>query len=491
VAIGLAIAFKQVIVALLCGVWLGALFLCGYNPAEALARTIDKYAVGALADRGHAAVVMFSLMLGGMVGVVSKGGGSKGLATVVTRFATNSQRGQISSWFMGILIFFDDYANTLLVGSTMRPITDRLKISREKLAYIVDATAAPVVSIAIVSSWVGVEIGYIASQYELLGIEADPYWTFIKTIPYCAYPILMLVFGFMIASSRRDFGPMLKAERRAQHEGKLMADGARPAASFEDPTIAPKEGKPTRWFNALVPIVTVITIIVVAMICGVDSYDALLWAALVGSMVAILLVVVQQILSIREAIEAWLTGVKAMILAMVILILAWSLGAVCNDLKTAEFIVGVIGDWLNPGLLPALVFIISGIVSFATGTSWGTMGILFPLVIPLAHGLAPGNELIMLGTISSILAGSVWGDHCSPISDTTIMSSMASSCDHIDHVRTQLPYALVVGVVGLLAGNLATGMGIWPAWVGLLVGAFVLAGIVFLVGKKVEDPADS
>jgi len=507
VAIGLAMAFRQVIVALFAGVWLGAYYLSDFNPVTGLLSAVDTYALGALAHPDHASVVIFTLMLGGMVGVVARSGGGAGLADVVTRYATTSRRGQTSTWLLGIFIFFDDFANTLLVGSTMRPITDKLKISREKLSFIVDATAAPVSSIAIISSWIGMEIGLIADQYRALGIEGDAYMVFIQTIPYRFYPILMLVFGFLIAYSRRDFGPMLKAERRALLEGKLLADGAKPAASFEDASLTPVEDKPRRWVNAAVPIVTTIVVIVLGMyfygraVCQdggldlslknifakADSYKALLWAGLIGGMTAIGMSMIQRILSLREAMQAWLQGVKSMVLAMVILVLAWSLGAVCKDLKTADFIIQAIGGWLSPALLPALVFLVSALVSFATGTSWGTMGILFPLVVPLAHKMAPGQEAVMLGTISSILAGSVWGDHCSPISDTTIMSSLASSCDHIDHVRTQIPYALVVGGVCLLFGDLACGLDLYPAWLGLIIGAGLLAGIVFLWGKRVEE----
>jgi Na+/H+ antiporter NhaC len=299
---------------------------------------------------------------------------------------------------------------------------------------------------------------------------------------------------------------MLKAERRALLEGKLIADGAKPSANFEDAALAPIEGKPRRWVNAAVPILTTIVVIVLGMylygraVCvskdlelslanifaKADSYKALLWAALIGGIVAMVMSISQRICTLREAMEAWLQGVKSMVLAMVILVLAWSLGAVCKDLKTADFIIQAIGGWLSPALLPALVFMVSALVSFATGSSWGTMGILFPLVVPLAHGMAPGNEAVMLGTISSILAGSVWGDHCSPISDTTIMSSLASSCDHIDHVRTQVPYALVVGGVCLIFGDLACGLGIYNAWIGLIIGAGLLAGCVFLLGKRVD-----
>jgi len=217
------------------------------------------------------------------------------------------------------------------------------------------------------------------------------------------------------------------------------------------------------------------------------SVKALLWASAFGCLAAIVTSVARRSLGFGAALDAWLAGVKSMVLACIILVLAWSLGQVCKDLHTAEFVIGAIGDWLTPGLLPAIVFVVAAVVSFATGTSWGTMAILFPLVIPMAHALAPGEEHIMLGAISSILAGSVWGDHCSPISDTTIMSSMASSCDHVDHVRTQLPYALAVGLVGLVFGELATGLGLYPGWVGLVLGVFALALLLRFVGRPVPD----
>ncbi|RME25347.1 MAG: Na+/H+ antiporter NhaC family protein [Deltaproteobacteria bacterium] len=507
-AIGLSIWLREVVLSLFIGVFAGALLMAGGNPVSAFVHSVDHYVLGALADGDHAAVIIFSMMLGGMVGVISRAGGARGLAEAVTRFASNRRRGQLSTWALGLFVFFDDFANTLLVGPTMRPITDRLRISREKLAFIVDATAAPVASIAVISSWIGMELGYIAEQYRALGIEQDAYWVFLRTIPHRFYPLLMLWFGLLIALTRRDFGPMLKAERRAFLKGKLLADGARPAASIGE-EYSGKEAS-GGISMALVPIATVLVVIVLGLwldgiakvrakgleatlrnvLSSADSYRALLWASLAGCVCAVGLARMKGILKLRDGMEAWLGGTKSMVLAMVILVLAWSLGQACRELKTADFIVSSIGDWLPPSLLPALVFLVAAGVSFATGTSWGTMGILFPLVVPLAHGLAPGDDNIMLGTISSILAGSVFGDHCSPISDTTIMSSMASSCDHIDHVKTQLPYALVVAIVGTLLGDLACGLGLWNAWVGLLLSAAVLAAVVWFAGRPVEPKAE-
>jgi len=217
-----------------------------------------------------------------------------------------------------------------------------------------------------------------------------------------------------------------------------------------------------------------------------NSFHALMWASFIGCMVSAGLSLGQRLLSLRQIMDAWLHGVKSMVGAMVILVLAWALGEGCKDVGTAKWLVGAIGDWLPSGLLPAAVFVVAALVSFATGTSWGTMGILFPLVVPLAVELGPGDHHLLLGAISSVLAGSVWGDHCSPISDTTILSSMASSCDHVDHVRTQLPYALLVGMVSLAFGDIATGLELYPAWLGLLIASGVLIGAIFLLGKKVD-----
>lgn len=507
-AILLALLLRQVILALFFGVWAGALVVAGFDPLQSLLRSFDHYIVSAVADEDHASILVFSLLLGGMIGLITRSGGGLGLAAWVTKRAKTSKSGQLATWGLGIAIFFDDYANSLLVGSSMRPITDKLRVSREKLAFLVDATAAPVASIALVSSWIGVEVGYIAEQFAEQGIEADPYVAFLQTLPYRFYPWLMLFFGLLIVWTRRDFGRMYAAESRARETGKLLADGARPASEFSDEDLgASKMGSTPRPLNAIIPVVVVVLVAIVGMYLdgratvldagdeptlrnifgNASSLKALLWASALGGIAAFACTLGSRALGLADTVDAWMDGLKAMLTACVILVLAWSLGAICKDLHTADFVISALGDWLPPGLLAAAVFLVAAAVSFATGTSWGAMAILFPLVVPLAHGVAPGDMNVMLGAVSSILAGSVWGDHCSPISDTTIMSSMATSCDHVDHVRTQLPYALVVGVVSLICGEVATGFGLYPAWVGLIVGAVVLVVIVRFVGKPVPE----
>lgn len=514
VAIALALIFRDVLVSLFLGIFAGALILTGANPASALARSIDHFFLSALADRDHAAIIIFSTLLGGMVGVINRSGGTSGIVAALSRFATTARSGQLSAWLMGVLIFFDDYANTLIVGSTMRPVTDRLRVSREKLAYIVDSTAAPVASLVPLTTWIGFEVGLIAAAFADIGAPYNAYATFIATIPYRFYPIFALLLGFTIAVSGRDFGPMLKAERRAAQTGAVLDATAVPLADFSSHLLTPPEGKPHRAINAMLPILTVIAVTVVGLyitgrtkageggtgvrdaFAAADPFKALLWASLAGVLVATFLAVGQRILTVRETMGALVEGLKSMLLAMVVLTLAWSIGAVCGELHTADYVVGITRAAISPHWLPVLVFLVSAGVSFATGTSWGTMAILMPLVIPIAHGLAgqaglsfadSTYRILMLGTISSVLAGSVWGDHCSPISDTTVMSSMASGCDHIAHVRTQLPYALAVGALGMLVGDIPSSFGVSP-WVSLAVGALAIVVGLRLLGRPVHRP---
>jgi Na+/H+ antiporter NhaC len=532
-AIVLAVLFRQVIVALLAGVWLGAFLVSGFRPLTAFLRIVDRYVLNALTDTGHASILIFSLLLGGMVAIVSRSGGTHGIVEAVRGWASTRRSTQAVTWLMGMFIFFDDYANTLVVGNTMRPVTDRMRISREKLAYLVDSTAAPIASVALISTWVGYEVSLIGDALTAIGSDMDPYQAFLASIPYRFYPLLALVFALAVSVSGRDMGPMLAAERRAA-AGKLVGDGASPMAEVESESMAPKHDIPRRWPNAVIPIFTVIGVTLIGLwftgraslaaggdplgarpavqiltgghfirdlgsiFSAADSYATLLWGSALGCMVAGILAVGQQILTLAETLEAWLVGLKSMLLACVILLLAWSIGAVCEDLHTAGYVVGLISDAVPWALLPALVFLIAGGVAFATGTSWGTMAILMPLTVPLAtevarlNGLEPaGSHTLLLGAISSVLAGATWGDHCSPISDTTILSSMASASDHIDHVRTQMPYAILVGGVGLVVGDLPTAWGMSP-WLSLALGSAILVAILWYFGRTTDEtPAGS
>ena len=522
-AIILALLFREVITALFAGVWLGALAVAGYNPLAALWRVIDEFAVPTMADTdgGHTQIIAFSLLLGGMVGVIARNGGTMGIVEAVSPFARSRRRGKITTWLAGMAIFFDDYANTLLVGNTMRSITDRLKISREKLAYLVDSTAAPLAAIVPLSTWVGYEIGLIADGLRIAAeqnpalaeglLAANPLTVFIQTIPYRFYPLLALYFAALTSFSKRDFGPMAVAEERAASGGGLYRPGAQLTMDTASKAMEPKEGVPHNWWNAALPVVTVILVVVAGlyttgraaagpgaalrdMFGAADPFQTLLWGSLAGCVVAIVMSAAQGLLTLGEGVEALVGGMRAMMTAMILLVLAWSLGLVTEEIGTAQYLTQLLTGRVSLQFLPVIVFTTAAAMSFATGTSWGSMAILLPLVIPLTVSLGgysagftdSADYTLLLGAISSVLAGSIFGDHCSPISDTTVLSSMASGCDHVDHVRTQLPYALVVAVVGMLLGDIGTAFGL-PVWVALLGGMLLLYAFLRYAGRRIED----
>jgi len=516
-AILMALIFRQVIVSLIFGVYIGAVFIYNYNPLTALLRLIDKYIISAVSDTSHIQIIVFTLLFGGVIGLISKSGGTRGIANVITRFAKNRKSTMISSWLAGLVIFFDDYANTLIVGNLMRPVTDRMKISREKLSFIVDATAAPVASVFIISSWIGFEVGLIQDGLKMIGSDADGYSTFLATIPYRFYPIAMLFFVFIISYFQRDFGPMFKAERRAQIEGKVSNRADSNQKSLDEFSEIFGNEEKAKWYNGIIPIFIIIFGTIIGLvytginslqeqgftnygmreiISNSDSYLALLWSSFTACIVSAIMILTQKIMSLSETFDAWFIGIRSMLLAIIILTLAWSIGAITVEMKTADYIISLIGGDISPHYLPVLIFIIAAITSFATGTSWGTMAIMMPIVIPLAHSVAGLNNLIpadstiiLYGVISSVLAGSVFGDHCSPISDTTILSSIASGCNHVDHVRTQLPYALVVAFVCILLGDILSAYGYSPFLSFGLIG-IILVGVVLIFGRKVNPEMD-
>ena len=508
-AILLALLLKRVIPALFLGLWLGAWAVNGMTLEGLWTGLLDSfqvYVLNALADKDHASIILFSLMVGGMVGIISRNGGMRGIVNRIVSWADSARRASTATAVMGLAIFFDDYANTLVVGNTMRPITDKLKVSREKLAYLVDSTAAPVACLALVTTWIGYEVGLIDAALENIAeINTPAYVVFLQTLPYSFYPILALFFVFLVCLSGRDFGPMLKAELRARHRGEVLAAGTGSGSNHLGEEIRARRNKPHRAINALLPVMMLVGGVlgglyvtgegnsVREIIGSADSYKSLMWGSLLGVLCAALLSLGQGILDLEQTVEAWFNGLKSMMYAMIILILAWSLSAITQNLGTADFLVSILGDTLAPQILPTLVFLLAAATAFATGSSWSTMGILLPLVVPLcwallqANGIADAEHMhLLFSTVASVLAGSVWGDHCSPISDTTIMSSMASGCDHIEHVRTQLPYAMLVGSVCIALGVLPTAYGL-PWWSSYLLGFAVLITAMRILGKPVPE----
>lgn len=521
VAIGLAFISKNVVVSLFIGIFSGT-YLLALNDASKLTAVVRAFVlmtkefVHALSDPWNAGIVIQTFTIGGLIALISVMGGTRAVAEKLARRARSAASAQIYTWLMGIFIFFDDYANLLTVGPIMRPVTDKMKVSREKLAFIIDSTAAPIADIALISTWIGYELGLIKHGYDALGVDVNAYSVFLHTIPYRFYSLLILFFIFISAKTRRDFGPMLKAERRARLEGKLTDDHATVMSAVDTEKLAVASKNKLRISNAVVPILTLIIGAFAALfyngyqniLAGDDtalirlvrhSFSfttfrecfsaanasiAMTQAAVLASLTAIFMGWRQKIYSLKNAVDAWIKGAGGMVITVTILILAWTLSGVIGKLGTANYIVGMIGDKIPHYFLPAIIFVLGALISFATGTSYGTMGILMPLAIPLAYAVS-AEPVSLYMSIGAVLTGAIFGDHCSPISDTTILSSMGAACDHIDHVNTQLMYAIPVALISIIVCLIPTAMGL-PVSVSLFIGAAAVVALILLLGKNPE-----
>ncbi|MCB9880958.1 MAG: Na+/H+ antiporter NhaC family protein [Planctomycetes bacterium] len=504
----IAVLVGKTIPALLAGVLLGSWFLSGTGMFVQFGKHYVYERV--LTDDFRLEILGFVAFLMVTIGVLTRAGGIEGLVDIIKRFARSARSSQFVAYLMGFVVFFDDYANTIVVGSTMRPLTDRMRVSREKLAYIVDSTAAPIAGISVLSTWVAYEISTFSAQLPDVGMkDSDGFEVFLATLPYRFYCIFTLFFVAATILMRREFGPMLAAERRASTTGRVLREGAVPLVSEEMTTSGAKEGAPPRWYNGFLPIAI---LIVVTLYFLWDTgkgkrsfaFDFALWrdvlgdavssrAILYGSMAAagsaILLALGQRILSpIEVALASW-KALRGLGFAMIILVLAWCIGYVCEDLGTAYFLVAQTQGSLPPLLLPVLLFLLSCLVAFATGSSWSTMSILLPIVVILAHSLGAdlpiGGQMLMVLSIGAVLEGSIFGDHCSPISDTTVLSSVASASDHLDHVQTQIPYAITAMIVSIVCGYLPVAFlspELWP--VCLIAGAVVLVMFLIVAGRN-------
>ncbi|QDG53368.1 Na+/H+ antiporter NhaC family protein [Persicimonas caeni] len=542
IAVLVALFFRRLIIALVAAVWVGATLQTGLNPLQGAWMAAETYVWGSVADTFSLYIIAFTFSLVGMVQVIVRMGGMQGVLDAFAWLAKSARSTQLATTAVGLAIFFDDYANTIVTGTTMRPLADEKRVSREKLAYIVDSTSAPIAGIAIISTWIGYEVGLFDVLAKQLDLQTSGYEIFFGIIPLRFYCIFALAFVVLNGLMRRDFGPMLEAERRAQKTGKVLRPGSTPLSSSAVSDMGPKKGIPHRWINAALPVGVVIAGTLLGMFwsgwagaadpgaipglgdvlfgeadwaglvaawstaagdladwsawrdafSNADNAKVLFWAALLGSITAIVMAVAQGLLSMGEALMSWLKAIPAMWLAVAILVLAWSIQGVCSDLGTSIYLVGAVHDLITPAMLPILTFLLASVIAFATGTSWGTMGILLPAIIPLAYymtdGVAGGSIILML-CFGAVLDGAIFGDHCSPISDTTVMSSIASSVDHIDHVRTQFPYAATVMLVAASLGYVGVAVGL-PVVLAHVLGLGALAAILFVVGKEVR-PSDT
>ncbi len=525
-AILVALFFRRLVIALFAAVWAGATLVTG-NPLSAIGYAFTKYIWGSIASSFNLYILAFTIGLVGMVQLITRMGGVGGILERFKGLAESKRSTQITTFLLGFGIFFDDYANTVVVGTSLRPITDKHKISREKLAYLVDSTSAPIAGIAIISTWIGYEVGLFGDLALQLGLERGGYDIFFGALAFRFYCLFTIVFVFLNVVSGRDFGPMLKAERRAS-KGKLMKDGAKPLTSSGLSKIEPKKGIPLRARNAFIPIGSVIIAVMIGMIwsgwsqndisipalgegtgfsaawtvalptlgswetwrdafSNADGAKVLFWSAMFASGIAAVMALSQKLLTPKETITTYLGAIPAMRLAVVILILAWSIRTVCEDIGTSVYLVSSVQEYLTPVMLPLATFLLAAVVALSTGTSWGTMGILIPSMIPVAFYMTrdmPNGEQILLLCFAAVLDGAIFGDHCSPISDTTVMSSISSSCDHMDHVKTQLPYAFTTMTFAAVFGYVGVAFGLPVLWA-YVFALFSMTGVFFLLGRNV------
>ena len=524
VAISLAFITKNVIVSLVLGIMSGGFILniMGNNPFMAIFYSfldLIQRAVNSLADPWNAGIILQVLAIGGVINLVAKMGGAKAIAEALSKRAKSAKSAQIITWVAGLLVFFDDYANSLIIGPMMRPVTDKMKISRERLAFVIDATAAPVAGLAIISTWIGLEVGLIGDGFNSIGVNTNAFSVFLNTIPYRFYNILILGFIVLTSVLLKEFGPMREAELRARRGNVNLTSSKEidEKISNEHSDLEPLPGVKLNIWNAIIPIgilivgslfafyysgyttilggddATLIELLknsplsfvsIREAFSNADASVALFQSALFAGIVAIVMGTSKKIFNISQGLEIWVEGMKTLVITCVILICAWSLSSVIKELGTAKYLIQLLSGSIPAFLLPSIIFVLGGIMSFATGTSYGTMGILMPLTIPLAHSINPEMSYIIV-CISAVLTGSIFGDHCSPISDTTILSSMGAGCNHIDHVRTQMPYSLFVASIAILFGYIPAGFGL-NIYLILPVAFLVMFIGIQILGKSVD-----
>ncbi len=479
VAIALALITKEAYSSLFIGIVVGALFYANFQPVMALDTLVNQGFIGSLADKWNAGIFLFLVILGILVALINQSGGSAAFGRWAQRNIKSRVGALLATFALGVLIFVDDYFNCLTVGSVMRPVTDQHKISRAKLAYLIDATAAPICMIAPISSWAAAVSSVAADLGTVSGIEL-----FVRAIPYNFYSLLTLVFVIGLAVMKFDYGPMKLAEAKAMLQGDLGA--------IEGDDVAAAENSRSRVLDLVLPVVCLIVLCVLGMVyvgglfqgagfidafANTDASVGLPWGALIALILTIVYLVARRVMTFKEAMACIPKGFIAMVPAILILTFALTLKGMTGLLGADEYVAGLMKH-AAAGLanfLPAVIFLVACFLAFATGTSWGTFGILIPIVLPIFQN---SPELLTIG-ISACLAGAVCGDHCSPISDTTIMASAGALCDHVSHVSTQLPYAITVAAISFVCFILA-GL-IQNALICLALGVALTLGVLFIL----------
>ncbi len=448
-AITMAIKTKQVYLSLTLGIWLGWTIIHGWNPLSGIISTINSL-LNVFTDLDNTRVIIFSAMIGAVITFTQYSGGMKGFVTWITGkgLVKNRKSAGLLAWFLGVVIFIESSICVLVSGAVCRPIFDKLKISREKLAYILDSTSAPKCILIPLNAWGAFVLGLLASQ----GMD-QPVLVFVSSIPFNFYAIAALIIVLGIVLTNKDFGPMKTAEQRVSVENKLLRDDAEPLISDDVIMLKEKSGIPIRAINMILPVaVMVLMMPIVLIITGKGDLMegsgsvAVLWSVISCLVVAAIAYKIQGIMTIKETTDIFMKGVGGLIPVASLMVLAFAIGDTCEALGTGPFVAQVVKASLPSWIIPAVLFFVSCFIAFSTGTSWGTFAIMIPIAVPIINiiHIHPGLA------VSAVLGGGVFGDHCSPISDTTIISSMASATDHIDHVRTQIPYAFTAAGVALV-----------------------------------------
>lgn len=487
-AIGLAIAFKNVVLALFVSVFAGVLILVGGSPILAVTTMIKDYFFMQLQDSYNAGVLVLLVFIGGFIALMEKSGGAIAFANKVSRVINNRFKVQLAAWLGGILIFFSDLGTPLIVGPVFEPLFDKLRVSREKLAWILDSTASPVAVLVPFIGWGVYIMGLIQKEYQALNILESDWTAFVKSIPFNIYSILAVLMVPIVAFTGFEFSSMAKAEKRTQETGEKYFKGAKPMRATDSEGIV--ESKPILIGLPLVVLLVTMFGILIPLgfpfqkVPGDAFRTALSTGYLFAAIVLMIMMVMYKVKTFDETFSIYTKGMSRMTNIAIILILAWSLSAVSKELKTSEYIIKVTEGNMPAFLLPGVVFLIGAVLSFATGSSWGAYAIMMPLVIPMAVAISSP----LYACIGAVLAGGMFGDHCSPISDTTILASSGAGCDHVDHVKTQLSYAILNGSVSFV-GFIIAGLTGSPIALGVSVVLFViLIGIASkLWGTRIKN----
>ena len=487
VAIALALITKEVYSSLFVGILVGALFYSNFSFEGTVLHVFQGGMISVLTSAYNMGILIFLVILGAMVCLMNRAGGSAAFGRWASKRIKTRAGAELATIVLGVLIFIDDYFNCLTVGSVMRPVTDKHNVSRAKLAYLIDATAAPVCIIAPISSWAAAVSGFVEGE--------DGISLFVRAIPYNFYALLTIFMMVAMVLMKVEFGPMGVHETNAL-KGDIYTTASRPYANAEEDANGNPRGK---VIDLLIPIICLVVCCVIGMIytggffSGADFVTAfsqsdasvgLVLGSFFALIITIVLYMVRRVMSFRDCLACLPDGFKAMVPAILILTFAWTLKAMTDSLGASEFVAGVVkasaGGFMN--FLPAIIFVIGAVIAFATGTSWGTFGILIPIVVNVFSGT---NHELMIISISACMAGAVCGDHCSPISDTTIMASAGAQCDHVNHVSTQLPYAIVAAVVSFLS-YIVAGF-VQTPWIALPVSVILMIITLVIIRIKFDD----